>query len=138
MKKLMGQDWMNHHYGRIDREQLGDMMANMDKEQERKIKDLEGKEKKGRLDRWRERLNTGISEVSKWLKDREAGAFPGIVDAEGQLALLRGQAVDMIQRHWKKVWDRLGEGNERRTRLDAAKALVKSALEKAKRRRFHP
>ena len=126
---------METMYESIGYAQLRELMDEESKSRAKEVESLERREMNGRLKNWKAKLNSGISEVAKWLKDREEGALPCIVSPDGWVAELRGQAVEMIQAHWKGVWDRFGSEEEKREKLQRAKALVKSALEKAKRRR---
>ena len=42
--------------------------------------------RKSRLQKWRERMQQGVAEVSQWLKSRDAVAVPQIHDGKGKVA----------------------------------------------------
>ena len=80
-----------------------------------------------RLQRWRDRLRTGLPAVAKWINARLRLPTPALQDSHG-LAQSPAEATKKIAHHWATVWGRF-EAHEHQTRLDRACALFAETME---------
>jgi hypothetical protein len=69
-------------------------------EKKKSTHEEERRQKHARIVDWREKMQSGIREVSKWLKGRKSGAPPVVEGCKS-----RKEATEAIKEHWKGVWN---------------------------------
>ena len=75
-------------------------------------------------------MQSGIKEAPKWMRNRESASIPIIKAPDGTEAETRVEALEMIRKHWEKVWNRFSSETERQTRLEAAKQMFREEFER--------
>ena len=83
--------------------------------------EIRKKRNQRRLNMWKQKMREGIAPIAKWVRNREDTQKPTIVNPEGKEAESREEVCQMIKQHWKSVWTRYPNEEEKRKKIDVAK-----------------
>ena len=89
------------------------------------------KAKNDRLNRWKGKMRSGVSAISKWLKNATA-EMPPVLRWEGKESQTRTEAISFIKAHWQKVWRNIS-GREREKKRAESIELIAKEFEKRAR-----
>eukprot|EP00973_Karenia_brevis_P002658 362034-Karenia_brevis.AAC.1 len=86
---------------------------------------LEKAKRATHLKQWKERMQSGIKEVSRWMKSRTEGAASPTLVRKGEKAKTCEEATRFIRQHWEETWDFQRGQKAADTRRQIAKGMAK-------------
>ena len=84
---------------------------------------------------WKEKMRSGVKEVSRWLKRAKSTACPEVKWGK-QVSTNPQEALEFIRKHWRQTWKMegvgMGEEEKRRRAEERAEVILKELMHRIK------